>query len=111
MHCHILPCPVPRAKEDKARRKPATRPSSESSCLASDTGECSGARCTVLTPEQDWDQSYFQVSFSVAVPEAGEVKVRLEPLSQTTFPPPSFLMYLYSKDVEPGRLSATLHVG
>lgn len=51
------------------------------------------------------------MSFSVAVPEAGVVYVRLESLSQMTFPLLSFLMYLYSKYVEPGRFTATLHVG
>jgi hypothetical protein len=38
------------------------------------------------------ERGYFQVSFSVAVPAAGVMYVRLEPLSQITFPLPSLLI-------------------
>lgn len=52
-----------------------------------------------------------QVSLSVTLPLAGTVAVRLAPDSQVTFPPLSFLMYLYSKDVPAPMETSSFHTG
>lgn len=59
-----------------------------------------------------WRKRYDrQVSDSVTEPSAPTVAVRLPPLSQTTFPPPSRLTYLYWKVVPAGRSTRAVHTG
>ncbi len=76
-----------------------------------DDGRRPLARDENASRQESFTPAYFQVSVRVAEPEAGVVKRRLAPLSHVTFPLPSFLMYLYSMAVEPGRLTVPLHAG
>ncbi len=52
-----------------------------------------------------------QVSFSVTLPPAGTVAVRLAPVSQVTFPAASLRMYLYENAAPAGRVTSSFHTG